>query len=192
MQRSDLIGQYVGQTEKVTRSVIEKSKGGVLFVDEAYRLTPRDSTKYYGQCAVEELMKEMEIHDPVMIFAGYPKEMKQFFDSNAGLYRRIPLVLNFPDYSREELGKILQSVLIQNQYHVDDDSSIEEAIGQLQDQQIACMNAGICQLIFQKARDSLINRLDPLDFMSADLNIFSKNDVITAARSLPTIPVGRL
>ena len=119
-------------------------------------------------------MKEMEIHDPVMIFAGYPREMKQFFDSNAGLYRRIPLVLNFPDYSREELGKILQSVLIQNQYHVDDDSSIEEAIGQLQDQQIACMNAGICQLIFQKARDSLINRLDPHDFMSADLNIFQK------------------
>ena len=59
--------------EKATRSVIQKSKDGVLFVEKAYILTPGDSKKDYGKCAVEERMREMEIHDPVMIFAGYPR-----------------------------------------------------------------------------------------------------------------------
>ena len=83
----------IGETEKVTKGVIERRRKGALFVDEAYRLTPEDNPKYYGHCALNELMKTMDSHDSVMIFAVYPKEMASFFIYNEGLYRRIPFRL---------------------------------------------------------------------------------------------------
>ena len=39
VQKADLLGQYIGQTENVTKTVMQSSKRGVLFVDEVYRLT---------------------------------------------------------------------------------------------------------------------------------------------------------
>ena len=65
VQKGDLIGQFIGETEKVTRTVIQRSRRGALFVDEAYRLTPPDNPKDYGRCALDELMREMDNHDPV-------------------------------------------------------------------------------------------------------------------------------
>ena len=71
IQKSDLMGQFVGHTEKENRSVIQKSRNGVLFVDEAYRLTPADSPNDFGRCALDELMREMDArvdkHDPVIL-----------------------------------------------------------------------------------------------------------------------------
>lgn len=43
VQRGELIGQFIGETEKQTKDVIKKSRGGILFVDEGYRLTPPDN-----------------------------------------------------------------------------------------------------------------------------------------------------
>ena len=82
--------RYIGQTATKTRKVIEKSKGGVLFVDEAYRLLGRsDDGKDFGPEAIEELMSVMTKGDPVMVFAGYKHDMENFFKSNAGLFRRV-------------------------------------------------------------------------------------------------------
>lgn len=78
VQRGDLVGQYLGSTEEKTSAKIKEAKGGVLFVDEAYRLTPRSTSEDYGRIAINQLMAVMEKGDPVMIFAGYPAEMKEF------------------------------------------------------------------------------------------------------------------
>lgn len=73
VQRSDLVGDKVGQTGKKTREKIEEAKGGILFVDEAYTLTVQDSERDFGREAVDEIMKDMLSGDPVVVIAGYPE-----------------------------------------------------------------------------------------------------------------------
>ena len=74
VQRVDLVGQYLGATEQKTNAKIREAKGGVLFMDKAYRLMPQSEKVDYGRVAINQFMSTMESGDPVMIFAGYPKE----------------------------------------------------------------------------------------------------------------------
>jgi SpoVK/Ycf46/Vps4 family AAA+-type ATPase len=107
--RVDLVAEYIGQTAPKTKAAIDRARGGILFIDEAYALTDRgDDGKDFGKEVVEVLIKEMSDGpgDIAFIFAGYPKEMKQFLDSNPGLSSRIGQVINFPDYSPDELMAI--------------------------------------------------------------------------------------
>ncbi|MFO8478861.1 AAA family ATPase, partial [Staphylococcus aureus] len=41
-ERSEMIGSHIGHTEKNTKRIVEQAIGGVLFVDEAYQLMPKD------------------------------------------------------------------------------------------------------------------------------------------------------
>ena len=107
----DLIGKYVGHTDKQTAEKITEALGGVLFIDEAYALVPnaqngRDSG--FGKEAIAQLVKDMEDHkdDLIVIFAGYEEEMRDFVDVNPGLSSRIGYKLYFEDYSTEELMQI--------------------------------------------------------------------------------------
>ena len=115
VQRGDLVGQYVGGTEAKCTAKIKQSRGGVLFIDEAYRLTPRTESDY-GRIVINQLMASMEKGDPVMIFAGYKMEMQQFLQVNPGLKSRIKYHFDFPDYSVNELGVIMRNQIIQNGY----------------------------------------------------------------------------
>lgn len=107
--RVDLVAEYIGQTAPKTKAAIDRARGGILFIDEAYALTDRgDDGKDFGKEVVEVIIKEMSDGpgDIAFIFAGYPKEMKQFLDSNPGLSSRVGQVINFPDYSPDELMEI--------------------------------------------------------------------------------------
>ena len=77
VQRSDIVGQYLGSSTEKTRAKIDEACDGVLFVDEAYRLIPSARGKDFGQEAIEELMAVMEDGDPIMIFARYEKQHYQ-------------------------------------------------------------------------------------------------------------------
>ena len=107
VDRSGLVAGYVGQTAIKTAEVIEKAKGGVLFIDEAYALTNRDGEDF-GQEAVDTILKAMEDNrdDLVVIVAGYIELMQEFIHSNPGLESRFNRFLHFPDYSLEEMKKI--------------------------------------------------------------------------------------
>ena len=107
--RSSLIGKYVGHTAVKVREAFEQAKGGVLFIDEAYSLLDENEGSF-GDEAINTIVQEMENHraDTVVIFAGYPDRMAEFFSRNPGLRSRVPFRICFPDYSAAELLQIAQ------------------------------------------------------------------------------------
>ncbi len=111
VDRVDLVGEYIGQTAPKTKEAIEKARGGVLFIDEAYSLArANDDTKDFGREVIEILVKEMSNGqgDVAVIVAGYPKEMKYFLDSNPGLKSRFKIHYLFQDYLPQDLSSIAQ------------------------------------------------------------------------------------
>ncbi|GAB3208511.1 right-handed parallel beta-helix repeat-containing protein [Marinactinospora thermotolerans] len=123
--RSDLVGRYIGHTAQMTTEVFERAKGGVLFIDEAYTLTPRGgSGADFGQEAVDTLVKLMEDHrdEVVVIVAGYTDEMQRFLDSNPGLASRFSHRIEFANYSDEELVTIVAKMAASSGYECAEDT----------------------------------------------------------------------
>lgn len=113
VDRSDLVGAYIGHTEENTTRAIKTALGGVLFVDEAYQLVTEGTANDFGKQAVETLITALENHrnEFVAIFAGYTADMERFLNANAGLRSRIPHYIEFPDYTAEEVGQIVANRL---------------------------------------------------------------------------------
>ena len=117
--RADLVGRYVGWTAKEVKAKFRAAKGGILFIDEAYSLV--DSTNSFGTEAINTIVQEMENSrdDVIVIFAGYPEPMEKFIAQNEGMKSRIAFTLNFPDYTPEELMKIMDLMLTKKGLEVD-------------------------------------------------------------------------
>lgn len=112
VDRSELVAGYIGQTAIKVQGVVEKSLGGILFIDEAYSLASSNSDSDYGKEAIETLLKCMEDYrnDLVVIVAGYPDEMEKFLHSNPGLKSRFNKFIEFPDYDAESLFQIFEKM----------------------------------------------------------------------------------
>lgn len=123
VSRTDLIAGYQGQTALKVKSVIERAKGGVLFIDEAYSITENEQSDSYGKECLTELTKALEDYreDLVVIVAGYTKPMYQFFESNPGLKSRFNTFIEFDDYDADELLEILLSICLSNDYILTED-----------------------------------------------------------------------
>lgn len=118
-ERADLVGEYIGQTAQKTRSLVQKSLGGILFIDEAYALA-RGGHKDFGKEAIDTLVKQMEDHhhDFVLILAGYPYEMDHFLMQNPGLKSRFPFHIPFHDYKLNELIEIAKTIASERDYEL--------------------------------------------------------------------------
>lgn len=121
-----LLGKFVGETAPKTQAKINDAMNGVLFIDEAYGLvstnTASGGVTSYGEEAIAVLLKEMEDRRGqfCVILAGYKDEMKTMLSANPGLESRIQFTLDFPDYTREELGEIAIEFLKKKKYEIDD------------------------------------------------------------------------
>lgn len=108
VSRTDLIAGYQGQTALKVKKVIEKARGGVLFIDEAYSITENDHSDSYGRECLTELTKALEDYrsDLVVIVAGYTDPMNKFLESNPGLRSRFNTFIEFDDYNANELEEM--------------------------------------------------------------------------------------
>ncbi|MBO4416507.1 MAG: AAA family ATPase [Bacteroidales bacterium] len=108
-ERSQLVGQWIGETEHKMRNLLDRARGNILFIDEAYQLVEgANDRKDYGRIVMDSLLTELgkDNQDMVVILAGYTAPMKRLLESNEGIESRFPNVFNFEDYTTDELVEI--------------------------------------------------------------------------------------
>ena len=120
VSRGDLVGRYVGHTAPLVNQVVKSAIGGVLFIDEAYSLY-RGEEDSFGLEAIDTLVKAIEDNrdNLIVILAGYSKEMEEFLEANSGLKSRFPNIIDFPDYTGEELLAIAHITAKSKGYVID-------------------------------------------------------------------------
>ena len=123
--RTDLVGQFVGQTAPKTTSVVQRALGGILFIDEAYTLA-KGGQNDFGQEAIDTLLKLLLDYKGkfICIVAGYSKEMDDFIHSNSGLPSRFEKKIEFEDYGPDDLYEIFKRKLAKEQYQMTPEAEV--------------------------------------------------------------------
>ncbi|CAN0900141.1 Protein CfxQ homolog [Linum grandiflorum] len=173
VQRTDLVGEFVGHTGPKTRKKIKEAEGGILFVDEAYRLIPMQKAddKDYGLEALEEIMSVMDSGKIVVIFAGYSEPMKRVIASNEGFCRRVTKFFTFDDFSSQDLANIAQIKMVSQEeqgmlygFQLHRACSIDAMKRLIErestEKQRREMNGGLVDTMLVNARENLDLRLD--------------------------------
>ncbi|WP_420180937.1 AAA family ATPase [Paenarthrobacter sp. TA1.8] len=197
VDRSGLVGQYVGATAIKTDRVIRRALDGVLFIDEAYALAPEDGRMDFGPEAIEVLLKRMEDHRHrlVVIVAGYPRLMESFLLSNPGLRSRFAREITFSDYLVDELQTIFHQMLAQHEY------TLEPGADQMLRRILTGLHAGedsgnarFARTLFEQALNRQALRLSrdedhSLDALDRDaVMTLTADDVVEAALALGEEP----
>lgn len=127
-RRSDLIGEYLGTTAIKTQKVIDKSRGGVMLIDEAYALGNSDGKDSYSKECIDTLNQNLsENKDKFLcIIAGYTEALnKNFFNYNEGLKRRFPFVYTIDKYTHRELLNIFYNIFTRDRWVCKKDDRIK-------------------------------------------------------------------
>lgn len=106
-EKSQMVGQYIGETEYKMNNLLARARGNILFIDEAYQLAEGGKSDF-GRIVMNSLLTELGKNnlDMVVILAGYTAPMKKLLESNEGIESRFPNVFNFEDYTTDELLEI--------------------------------------------------------------------------------------
>ena len=195
VDRASLVGAYVGQTAIKTDRAIRRALDGVLFIDEAYALSPGggDGRLDFGAEAVETILKRMEDfrHRLVVIVAGYPRLMRGFIDSNPGLRSRFAREISFPDYSTGDLLAITRKLAADHEYELGPgaEDALERIFGAAARGE-GFGNARYARTIFEQALNRQALRLAQLEGRALEelardeVTTLEADDLVEAARLL--------
>ena len=176
---SDLIGQYVGSTGPKVQRVLKQAENAVLFIDEAYAITPSTDTNsdtYREEC-ISTLIKAMERkNNPIIIFAGYPREMEELKKSNPGLASRVGYDIHFKDYDNNQLLEIFRKMCDHDEFGYDEKTlkAAERKIVALRYEE-NFGNARTVENIFNQAKTESLRRDVDSHFISEEDIVISDN-----------------
>ncbi len=183
VDRSGLVAGFVGQTALKVKEVVAESRGGILFIDEAYTLVAEGGNDF-GREAIDTLLKAMEDYrdDLVVIVAGYPEQMQTFLASNPGLQSRFNKHIKFEDYTTNELCEILQDLCHASGYSLNESACcyVQELIQDLASQSAAAFgNARGIRNLFEQAISVQASRVvELLHPTEMDLSTLDATDLI--------------
>ena len=192
----DLIGQYVGETDKKTYDLLQKSMNGVLFIDEAYSLSYADDLSNAGfkKEAVEQMIAFMDEPEHrkkcCIILAGYEKDMQGLYRSNSGMRSRIEEV-RFDDYSAGETYAIFENFCKQNGF------AIAQGVKEIYIPLFAELkkseyfsNGRTARTIYEKTVMKLKRRVvEEADITEADMYLITPGDLLEPAEAMRMIGI---
>lgn len=110
VSRSDLAAGYIGQSARLTKSLLLSTLEGMLYIDEVYSICPHDGdTRDYGPEIISTIVDftGKYIGCNSISVSGYEEEtMQKFMKSNRGIPRRFPHKIILNDYTAGELSDI--------------------------------------------------------------------------------------
>jgi SpoVK/Ycf46/Vps4 family AAA+-type ATPase len=117
--KQNLVAEFNGQSGPKTRNLLAGALEGVVFIDEAYTLTPcpgsaASSSDTYSEESVGELINFMDkfIGCLVVIVAGYKNKMYEcFLKFNEGMSRRFPKIIDLVNYNSNDMYNIFETFL---------------------------------------------------------------------------------
>lgn len=188
VDRTGLVGQYVGETAIKTNKIISEALGGILFIDEAYTLVKKNTSSDFGQEAIDTLLKRMEDNKGkfIVIAAGYPSLMSDFIESNPGLKSRFTHTFIFDDYTPAQLVQIFKLFASKEEYELEKTAEeyllnrLEEIYKQ-RDETFG--NARLVRKIFSESKIQLSKRYQLVkedDRLKFSLNKIGLEDIINA------------
>ena len=168
---SDFVGSALGQSEKITREILNASTGCVLIIDEAYSLCDQNGVRGksdpYRTAVIDTLVEQIQAQpgdDRAVLLLGYKDDMERMFrEVNPGLSRRFqadnPIV--FRDYDDNALLRILRSAAAKQGFNI----SVNTAVGALYSLRKARAlpnfgNAGAVMNLLSKASINYMDRVD--------------------------------
>nr|WP_320000335.1 AAA family ATPase [uncultured Draconibacterium sp.] len=180
--RQDIVGQFIGDTERNMKDIIAKAHGGVLFIDEAYSLYKDDSPRDFGIEAINVLVDSLEKirEHTCVILAGYPKPMSKFLTANEGLSSRFPHAIKFDDYNQHQLYSIFLAFMNREHLQIEIQAEVllREYLDKINENRTKYFgNARECRNIFEKLKLAQARRLANVNTDVNDLYLIKKEDV---------------
>lgn len=145
--RASLVGRYIGETEANTTRAIQEAQGGVLMIDEIYSLTSevsdnQENSRDFGIKVIDTLLPV--ISDPnsdiIVVGCGYKKQMHQFLKSNPGIASRFNMVIDFKNFSFDQLWAITMMKLEEFDFSISEEG--KDAVRALIEQAMKIKNFG--------------------------------------------------
>lgn len=162
--RAGMVAGYIGKTAEKVDNIVNSALDGVLFIDEAYALAPKDAERDFGQEAIDVLLKRMEDYRDrlVVIVAGYTDEMTRLIESNPGLKSRFNRYFYFDDYKPDQLLAIFESMAKKSHFKLTDLTRAKllklfEELYVRRDRTFG--NARVARNLFEKSIEQQANRL---------------------------------
>lgn len=124
-ERKNLIGRYYDSEGQAVDNALNRAKGGILLIDEAYNLYVESDDKDPGRRILEYLLTALSDEnnrDWMLILAGYPEEMQKMLESNPGIESRVNEIFEFDDLNVDELLQVAELYCDDNEYELSDEA----------------------------------------------------------------------